>query len=144
MARCYGRAMANSHEREEFSKRLKQALREAGVGAPGAVRLAEEFKAYSGSAVTHQAAQKWLNGESIPTQDKLRALAKWLNKPTEWLRYGPGKDVAGPSAFDAAAITYRHALSDQELVKRYRKLSDRQQQAVAEIITALAVKDNRR
>jgi len=30
------------------------------------------------------------------------------------------------------------------LVKRYRKLSDRHQQAVAEIITALAAKDTRR
>ncbi len=136
--------MANSHEREEFSKRLKQALREAGVGTPGAVRLAQEFKAYSGSAVTHQAAQKWLNGESIPTQDKLRALAKWLNRSTEWLRYGPGKEVAGAGSSDAASVSYRHALSDQELVKRYRKLSDRQQQAVAEIITALAAKDSRR
>lgn len=135
--------MANSHEREEFSKRLKQALREAGVGAPGAVRLAEEFKAYSGSAVTHQAAQKWLNGESIPMQDKLRVLAKWLNKTPEWLRYGSGKEV-GPGASDAVSVTYRHALSDQELVKRYRKLSDRQQQAIAEIITALAAKDSRR
>ncbi len=136
--------MANSHEREEFSKRLKQALREAGVGTPGAVRLAQDFKAYSGSRVTHQAAQKWLNGESIPTQDKLRALAKWLEKTPEWLRYGTGKDAVAQVAHDAAAIGFRLALSDQELVKRYHKLSDRQQQAVAEIITALASKDTRR
>jgi len=34
--------------------------------------------------------------------------------------------------------------ANQELVRRYRKLSDRQQQAVAEIITALASKDTRR
>jgi hypothetical protein len=33
---------------------------------------------------------------------------------------------------------------DQELLKRYRKLNTRQQQAVAEIITALAAKDRRR
>ncbi|MEI7457604.1 MAG: helix-turn-helix domain-containing protein [Nitrosomonadales bacterium] len=136
--------MANSHEREEFSKRLKQALREAGVGVPGAVRLAQEFKAYSGSVVTHQAAQKWLNGESIPTQDKVRALAEWLQKSPDWLRFGTGKEVGAAGAADAASVRYRHALSDQELVKRYRKLSDRQQQAVAEVITALAAKDLRR
>lgn len=48
------------------------------------------------------------------------------------------------SASDPASVSSRHVLSDQELVKRYRKLSDRQQQAVAEIITALATKDTRR
>jgi len=35
-------------------------------------------------------------------------------------------------------------IPDQELVRRYRKLHPRQQQAVAEIITALAAKDRRR
>ena len=137
--------MANSREKEEFSKRLVQALGKAGMGVPGAVRLAKEFnRRHSGKDVTHQGAQKWLNGESIPTQDKLRTLATWLGVSIAWLRDGEGKETVGLPANDAAAGSYRPHLSDEELLRRYRKLSDRQQQAVAEIVTALAAKDSRR
>jgi transcriptional regulator with XRE-family HTH domain len=137
--------MANSHEREEFSKRLKQALRGAGMGTPGAIRLAQGFnESYTGKGITHQAAQKWLSGEAIPTQDKLRTLSDWLGVPMAWLRDGEGKGTDGVAAHDAAAVVYRINVSEQELVRRYRKLSDRQQQAIAEIITALASKDPRR
>lgn len=133
--------MANSHEREEFSKRLKHALRGAGMGTPGAIRLAQGFnERYSGKGITHQAAQKWLSGESIPTQDKLRTLAGWLGVSIAWLRDGDGKETGGAAVRDAVAVVYRINVSEQELVRRYRKLSDRQQQAVAEIITALASK----
>lgn len=137
--------MANSHEREEFSRRLKHALRGAGMGTPGAIRLAQGFnERYSGQGITHQAAQKWLGGEAIPTQDKLRTLANWLGVSIAWLRDGEGKETGSGAAHDAAALAYRINVSEQELVRRYRKLSDRQQQAVAEIITALASKDPRR
>ncbi|MFM7522905.1 MAG: hypothetical protein ACKO4M_01855, partial [Betaproteobacteria bacterium] len=40
--------------------------------------------------VTVHAARKWLQGESIPTQEKLRALASWLDVPADWLRFGNG------------------------------------------------------
>jgi transcriptional regulator with XRE-family HTH domain len=137
--------MANSHEREEFSKRLKHALGKAGRGTPGAIRLAQGFNdRYSGRGITHQAAQKWLSGEAIPTQDKLRTLAGWLNVSMAWLRDGEGKEAVSAAVHGAATLTYRINVSEQELLRRYRKLSDRQQQAVAEIITALASKDTRR
>lgn len=59
--------MGTTSEREDFSRRLRQLLHKAGIEAKGAVRLAQDFNdRYSGKPVTHQAAQKWLNGESIP------------------------------------------------------------------------------
>ncbi len=143
--RCYVRCMANSHEREEFSKRLKQALTKGGMGAHGAIRLAQEFnQRHSGKDVTHQAVQKWLGGDAIPTQDKLRTLAGWLGVSLSWLRDGEGKETAGLGTHDTADGSYRINISEQELLRRYRKLNDRQQQAVVEIITALAAKDPRR
>jgi len=39
---------------------------------------------------------------------------------------------------------YRNVLSDEELVKRYRRLSHSQQRAVAEIISGLDGKERRR
>ena len=137
--------MPNRQESEDFGRRLKQALRQAGVQTRSAVRLASDFNDhYSGKAVSRQAVQTWLDGLSIPTQDKLRQLAAWLRTTPEWLRYGASKDTAAPGLADATSLEYRLALSDEELIKRYRKLSDRQQQSVAEIITALASKDSRR
>ncbi|MDQ1925082.1 hypothetical protein [Massilia pseudoviolaceinigra] len=39
-------------------------------------------------AITSHAARKWLIGEAIPTQEKLVALAEWLDVDPTWLRYG--------------------------------------------------------
>ncbi len=128
--------MANSREREEFSKRLKQALRNGGVEADSPTRLAEEFSArYAGKAVTQQAARKWLNSEAIPSQDKIQALAVWLGVGTEWLRFG--KEAGAAHGTQQLRTPYRAALTDQELLNQYHKLSRVHQQAVSEIISAL-------
>ena len=76
-------------ERLEFSKRLQQALHNAEQSPNSPTQLAREFNLrFSGQSVTVHAARKWLQGESIPTQEKLRALAEWLDVPTDWLRFG--------------------------------------------------------
>ena len=38
------------------------------------------------------AARKWLVGEAIPTQDKMRTLADWLVVPVDWLRFGGAEE----------------------------------------------------
>lgn len=133
--------MANSQAREEFSKRLRKALQDKGFGTESPTRLAQSFYGdYPDRRVTPQAVRKWLNGDAIPSHDKVRALAEWLEVSPNWLHHGEGG--AGHGAQQPAA-PYR-TLQDQELVRRYRKLNPRQQQAVGEIITALAAKDRRR
>lgn len=118
-------------------------MQEKGVGIDSPTRLAEDFNdRYLGRRVTQQAVRKWLNGEAIPSHDKIKALAEWLNVSPHSLHYGEA-GWAGNSVQHSDA-PYRNALPDQELVRRYRKLNVRQQQAVAEIITALAAKDRRR
>ena len=130
--------MARGREREDFSKRLRQAMQQRGV-EPGATRLAREFNLrFPASRVTVQAAQKWLGAEAIPAQDKLRALAAWLEVGTEWLRFGTPQ---APAALEPQAKPYRIVLSEAELLKRYRRLSDRHQAVVAEIIVALTSGD---
>ncbi|MBY0270623.1 MAG: hypothetical protein K2X06_12185 [Burkholderiales bacterium] len=137
--------MANSDGREAFSKRLRQALQQGGVGVDSPTRLAGDFNDhYSGKGVTQQAVRKWLNGEAIPAHDKIMALADWLEVGAEWLEYGKGSAAASAPVVQQAAPAYRGNLSDDELLKRYRKLSHSQQRAVAEIISGLAGKDRRR
>jgi hypothetical protein len=68
--------MNSNLERLEFSKRLQQALRNAEYSPNSPTQLAREFNVrFAGHPVTVHAARKWLQGESIPTQEKLRALA---------------------------------------------------------------------
>lgn len=133
--------MANSHQ--EFSRRLRQAFEKIGVNTSSPTRLARDFRDfYSSEQIGVHAVRKWLNGEAIPSQDKLVALAGWLNVSPEWLRFGTGSGVV--QAAQQVAPHYRNPLSDQELIRRFHKLSPIQQQAVAEIITALAGKEKRR
>ncbi len=81
--------MSSSEERLAFSQRLQQALHNADHSTTSPTRLAREFNTqFSGRPVTAHAARKWLHGESIPTQEKLRALASWLDVPADWLRFG--------------------------------------------------------
>lgn len=68
---------------QEFSDRLRQAMKGAGLGAYGsAARLARELK------VTPKAVAKWLQGESIPAVSRIGELAKVLNVDPEWLLWG--------------------------------------------------------
>ena len=129
--------MGAANEREEFSKRLKQKLRERGIEPSSATRLAHGFNdRFPAQAISAQAARKWLAAEAIPGQAKLKALATWLEVGPEWLRFGQ-EDGAATTARQSLA-RYRTVLSDQELVRRFRRLRSDQQLALAEIITALS------
>ena len=87
-----------SRERAKFQARLAKALHFAGYPNDSPTQLAREFNfRFSGKPVTIHAARKWLVGESIPTQDKLRILAQWLGVTAEWLRFGDA-DNAPPGA----------------------------------------------
>jgi transcriptional regulator with XRE-family HTH domain len=103
--------MNPSIEREGFSERLQQALRNADYSPDSPTQLAREFNIrFEGRPITVHAARKWLVGEAIPTQEKLRTLAQWLGVPAEWLRFGggeaqaPGTDGSGPARFESADV----------------------------------------
>ena len=101
-----------SNEREQFSQRLQQLLRQTHHSPDSPTELAREFNIrFSGPPITVHAARKWLVGEALPTQDKMRALAEWLVVPADWLRFG--SDAArvevpaaagGPSPLDLKLI----------------------------------------
>jgi transcriptional regulator with XRE-family HTH domain len=75
-------------EKTEFSDRLRAAMKARGVDA-GASVLEREFNLrWAGKPVGRQTAWKWLNGQAIPTQDKLQELARWLKVEPHQLRFG--------------------------------------------------------
>lgn len=109
--------MNSSQERLAFSERLQQALSNAEYSPNSPTQLAREFNLrFGGNPVTVHAARKWLQGESIPTQEKLRALASWLDVPADWLRFGNAEVRKGagtaPASVDAKTIALLQQLDD--------------------------------
>ncbi len=127
--------MKASIEREDFSERLQQALRNAAYSPESPTQLAREFNVrFSGRPITVHAARKWLVGEAIPTQEKLRTLAQWLGVPAEWLRYGGSQQTQGDGA---AADLPRFDSADVKLIADLQGLDERYQTIAREIIRML-------
>lgn len=132
--------MKAAFERKDFSDRLQQALRNADYSPDSPTQLAREFNVrFSGNPVTVHAARKWLVGEAIPTQEKLRALASWLGVPAEWLRFG-GDDMSLPGPADENAkpgANERFASEDIKLIADLQRLDDHYRTIAREIIRLL-------
>jgi transcriptional regulator with XRE-family HTH domain len=131
--------MSPTIEREGFSERLQHALRNADYSPDSPTQLAREFNIrFEGRPITVHAARKWLVGEAIPTQEKLRTLAQWLGVPAEWLRFGgsdaiTGETPNGPARFESA---------DVKLVADLQRL-DEQHQVIAREFIRMLVRLNR-
>lgn len=126
--------MRSTLEREDFSRRLKEALARVGDDGSSPTRLAREFnRRYPGTPVTLQASRKWLNGEALPAQDKLRVLAEWLAVTPEWLRFGDSGDERG------VHYRAREAVQgvDFELARELGALSPAHRDAVRALVAAL-------
>ena len=132
--------MNPSIERESFSERLQQALRNAEYSPDSPTQLAREFNIrFEGRPITVHAARKWLVGEAIPTQEKLRTLAQWLGVPAEWLRFGAGNGYAGNDSVSTAA---KFESADVKLVADLQRL-DEHHQAIAREFIRMLVRLNR-
>ena len=127
--------MPVNDEKQSFSKRLKDSLKRAQVAEHGAAGIARQFNLrYEGTPVTAQAVRKWLGGKSLPSQDKLRALALWLEVSPQWLRFGEGDGAAGRTLRQEGA-GYR--IEPAGLAKKFEALNDSHKRMVVELVAAL-------
>lgn len=130
--------MKASIEREDFSGRLQQALRDADYSPDSPTQLAREFNIrFPGRPITVHAARKWLVGEAIPTQEKLRTLAQWLGVPAEWLRFG-GTPVSNVAHGADALLPVRFETEDVKLISDLKRLDERDRAIARELIRMLA------
>lgn len=128
--------MNSSNEREGFSQRLQQALKQADYSPDSPTKLAREFNIrFDGRAVTVHAARKWLVGEAIPTQEKLRMIAQWLGVPADWLRFG-GPDSAAQAGESNNALP-RFESADVKLIADLQRLDEHHRQIAREFIRML-------
>jgi len=130
--------MTLADEKQGFSKRLKEAMRKARVDVSSPTRIAREFNLrYHGDPVSTQAVRKWLSGNALPSQDKIRALGLWLDVTAHWLRFGEAerKDERQPLAARQETGSYR--LDHGWPSKKFELLSDAHKRMVLEMVHAL-------
>jgi transcriptional regulator with XRE-family HTH domain len=136
--------MNSANERESFSERLQQALKNAHYSPDSPTRLAREFNIrFDGRPITVHAARKWLVGEAIPTQEKLRMIAHWLGVPAEWLRFG-GTDSDTAVLGEQSAGTARFESADVKLIADLQRLDEHHRQIAREFIRMLVRMNNQK
>lgn len=131
-------SMTLADEKQSFSKRLKDAMRKARIDIGSPTRIARDFNLrYHGDPVSTQAVRKWLSGSALPSQDKIRALALWLDVSAQWLRFGDAdrreERASAPARQETAAYWVEHGWP----ARKFELLSDAHKRMVLEMIHAL-------
>lgn len=122
-----------SETRNDFSKRLHEALASAGCSATPTAFAREFNPRADGASITIHGARKWLMGESFPTQERLTILARWLNVSAQWLRFGEGEKQADTAANDPARLPLDHVL----LINDFERLDERSKAVVRDMLASL-------
>jgi transcriptional regulator with XRE-family HTH domain len=129
-------SVSMTSETHDFSERLQQALRNAEYAPDSPTRLAREFNVrFAGNPITVHAARKWLIGESIPTQEKLRTLADWLGVSAEWLRFGT--DVMATKMSSPTHPDFGLQPKDLAIIENLKKLDDEHRLIVGTLVRQL-------
>jgi transcriptional regulator with XRE-family HTH domain len=116
-------------ERALFAERLVQALTAAGVDT-GATALQRAFNEHSQQPpITVHAARKWLMGESIPTHERLKALATLAGVSASWLRFGEIIEDRASKLLSA---------QEQLLIKNYRRIGREEQRHISAIVSSMS------
>lgn len=128
------------NEKIMFAERLKAAL-EAADYEPRPSVLEREFNLrYWGKPITFQAVRRWLRGDSIPSQDKLQVIARWLLVDPHYLRYGERSfDTSVTYAVSEPPANWKASTGDErEVLALYRELPVAQRKVVREILETFA------
>ena len=129
--------MLKVSESQQFADRLRGALESAGVRASPTL-VANAFNLlYHGRSITPHTARNWLLGKVMPTQDKLRVLAEWLQVSPDELRFGraPGKTYV----YEMNAGPIEMALADREMIDRYLSLSQAERKTIRDVVSAFVL-----
>ena len=121
-------------EKAAFAARLRAALEAKGIEASPAVLERRFNSRYGGTAVTAQAISGWLNGKSMPKQDKLRVLAAIVGMEPHELLFG-ARDAVGEGKLD-----WMQAMGapERSMMDAYASLPASQRKLVRELVSSLA------
>ncbi len=122
--------------KQNFAARLKEAMQAAGYEPKPAV-LERNFNLhYFGKPMSLHGVRRWLLGETLPPQDKLIALAKWLRIPPDQLRFGDEIKTEIQQARQRWDEAIGH--QEREIFEAFLNLPAPQRKIVREVIMAFA------
>lgn len=108
------------------------------MDAGGPTGIAREFNLrHQGAPVTAQAVRKWLLGKSLPSQDKIRTLAMWLEISPHWLRFGEAELRAGRQQALLRQETAAYHVNAGWLAAKFDALSEPHKKMVMEVVLGL-------
>ncbi len=124
--------MSTRAEKTAFAQRLQIALDQLVLKATpnpnvktikGATDLARQFnlRHHGAAGITVQAAHKWLKGQVIPTNDKIKTLAEWLGVGEYWLHYGPLPEAEALKAKLMPSLSTLKLVEEIEILPVYQR-----------------------
>ena len=120
--------MSSHQEKVHLSERLITALKQENHPI-SPTYLAKEFNLrYSGTPVSIQSANNWLQAKAIPSQDKLTILALWLKVTNQWLRFGD------QNSNESASPTFVLDKQDQNYFEKFLSLNEQHKRIVKMLI----------
>ncbi|NLQ18910.1 helix-turn-helix domain-containing protein [Marinomonas sp. M1K-6] len=123
-------------EANSFSKRLQESMLNAGYKTRPVVLEREFNQRYWGNPISVQAVRRWLNGEAIPTQDRLQIIAEWLDVDPHWLRFG--EKLSGSVRQQHKRWDIKMTPAERQSIEIFMSLPPEKRKMVGEIIAALA------
>jgi transcriptional regulator with XRE-family HTH domain len=122
----------------EFARRLKLAMEDVGLDPKPAV-LEKKFNLnyFGKKPVTLHAVMRWMNGKSLPTDDKIKVLAKLLKVEPEELTGGT-KPVL--QVREEKGAWEKSSDQEREAFEAFLALPAFQKKVVREVILAFAKK----
>lgn len=121
---------AAQKQRMLFSRRLISSLEILDVRASPTIVQREYNIRSNQPPITSHAARKWLMSEAIPTQDRTKRLADWLNVSPSWLRFGED-DINGKKN------TRYMTAQEWRLVEGFRRLTEKQRAGLLALVLAI-------
>jgi transcriptional regulator with XRE-family HTH domain len=124
-----------SQLRQQFAKRLKQAMQAAGLKPIPSVLVDQFNLEYRGKSVTFQTASRWLRGEALPDVEKVQTLARLLGIGACQLLFGERARLSVREPADEVAEPLR-AL-DRKMLLGYFRLESEQRKLVRDLVDGL-------
>ncbi len=125
-----------TNEKTLFAQRLIAAMQAQGYKPEPAVLEREFNLRYYGKSMTLAGVRKWLIGTSIPSTDKIIALAKWLKIPPEELTFGT--DIKLQIQEKNQRWQQEIGYGEREVFEAFIALPTPQKKIVREVIMAFA------
>jgi transcriptional regulator with XRE-family HTH domain len=122
--------------KDEFSERLRAAMTVAGMKISGTGLERAFNRKWGGAPVSVQAAWNWINGRTIPRNDKLAVLAMLLKVHPRTLLYGE----AEPSAVAERRCRWEDEMTyaERESIDAFLRLPAPQRHVVRDVIATYA------